>query len=126
MVTYGFLLYRHECFTRKYTTRKIHTKLHPGHEWPIFHILSSEDIISLILSLSPKLYLNSLVCDRNIFGLPRIRRSSAIFGTPRTFSKFSENVRERSSGIRNNFGKTLVIFRKWSKIDKNAVISVSI
>ena len=22
-------LYRHECFTGKYTTRKIHTKLHP-------------------------------------------------------------------------------------------------
>ena len=26
------------------TTRKIHTKLHPGLEWRIFHILTSEDI----------------------------------------------------------------------------------
>ena len=41
---YQFLLYRHECFTGKYTTRKIHTKLHPGLEWRIFHILTSEDI----------------------------------------------------------------------------------
>ena len=37
-------LYRHECFTGKYTTRKIHTKPHPGLEWHIFHILTSEDI----------------------------------------------------------------------------------
>ena len=37
-------LYRHECFTGKYTSRKIHTKLHPGPEWRIFHILTSEDI----------------------------------------------------------------------------------
>ena len=28
----------------KYTTRKIRTKPHPGLEWRIFHILTSEDI----------------------------------------------------------------------------------
>ena len=28
----------------KYTTRKFHTKLHPGLEWRIFHILANEDI----------------------------------------------------------------------------------
>jgi len=28
----------------KYNTRKIHTKPHPGLEWCIFHILTSEDI----------------------------------------------------------------------------------
>ena len=39
-----YLLYRHECLTRKYTTREIHTKPHPGLEWHIFHILTSEDI----------------------------------------------------------------------------------
>ena len=38
------LIYRHECFTGEYTTRKIHTKLHPGLEWRIFRILTSEDI----------------------------------------------------------------------------------
>ena len=38
------LFYRHECFTGKYTTRKIHTKPHPGLGWRIFHILTSEDI----------------------------------------------------------------------------------
>ena len=30
--------------------------------------------------------------------------------------KFSENVRERSSGLRNNFGKSSDIFGKWSEI----------
>ena len=45
---YGILLYRRECFTGKYTTLKIHTKLHPGTEWRIFHILTSEDIDDVI------------------------------------------------------------------------------
>ena len=31
-------------FTGKNTTRKIHTKLHPGLERRIFHILTGEDI----------------------------------------------------------------------------------
>ena len=43
-----YLLYRQECFTGKYTTRKIHTKLHPGPEWRIFHILTSENIDDVI------------------------------------------------------------------------------
>ena len=42
------LLYRQECFTRKFTTRKIHTKLQPGHEWRIFHIPTCEDIDDVI------------------------------------------------------------------------------
>ena len=42
-----YLLYRHQCFTGKYITRKIHTKPHPGLEWRIFHILTSEDIDAL-------------------------------------------------------------------------------
>ena len=48
------LLYSHGRFTGKYTTRKIHTKLHPGPEWHIFHILTSEntdDVISRFLRL---------------------------------------------------------------------------
>ena len=40
-------------------------------------------------------------------------KSLDIFGN---FQKFTENVRERSSGLRNNFGKSLEIFGKWSKI----------
>ena len=43
-----FLLYRQECFTGKYTTRKIHTQLHPGTELRIFHILTCEDIDDVI------------------------------------------------------------------------------
>ena len=62
-------------------------------------------MISVISSLSLKLYLSSLVYHRNIFGssskvFGNLRTSSDIFGN---FRKWSENVRERSSGLRNNF-----------------------
>ena len=58
-----------------------------------------------------------LVYHRNIFGsssevFGNIRQSSDIFGN---FRKFSENVRERSSAIRNNFGKSSEIFGRWSE-----------
>ena len=65
-------------------------------------------MISLISSLSLKLYLNSLVYHRNIFG-----SSSKVFGNLR---KFSENVRERSSCLRNNFEISSEIFGRWSEI----------
>ena len=75
-------------------------------------------ITSVISSLSLKLYLNSLVYHRNVFGssskfFGNLRTSSDIFGN---FRKFSGNVRERSSGIRNNFGKSSEIFGRWSEI----------
>ena len=55
-----------------------------------------------------KLYLNPLMYHRNIFGssskvFGNLRKSSDIFGN---FRKFSENVRERLSGLRNNFEKS--------------------
>ena len=64
------------------------------------------------------MYLNLLVHHRNIFGssskvFGNLRKSSDIFGD---FRKFTENVRERSSGLRNNFGKSSKIFGKWSEI----------
>ena len=40
----AFLSYRHECCTGKYNAREIHTKVHPGLEWRVFHILTSEGI----------------------------------------------------------------------------------
>ena len=49
-------------------------------------------------------------------GLPRklsLRQSSELLGN---FGKISENVRERSSGLWNNFGKSLEIFGKWLEI----------
>ena len=71
-------------------------------------------MISLILSLSLKVYLNSLVYHRNLF-----ESSSKVFGNLRTsskiFWKFSENVRESSSGLRSNFGKSSEISGKSSK-----------
>ena len=57
---------RHEWFTGKYTTHKMHTKPHPGLGWRIFHILTSKDIDDLP------------------------RKSSAIFGN---FEKIFGNVR---------------------------------
>ena len=41
-------IYRQECFSGKQTTRKVHTKLHSGLEWRIFHILTSDDIDAVI------------------------------------------------------------------------------
>ena len=89
--------------------------------------LISEDMISshvkismtsVISSLSLKLYLNSLMYHRNIFGssskvFGNLRQSSDIFGN---FRKSSENVRKRSSGLRDNFKKSSEIFGKWSEI----------
>ena len=113
------LLYRHECFTGKYTTRKIH-KNYIRDPSGLFSIIShvSLSMISLISSLSLKLYFNSLVYRRNIFGccskvFGNLRKSSDIFGN---FQKFSENVRDRSSGLRNNIGKSSEIFGRWSEI----------
>ena len=60
ILVFNFLLYRHECLTGKYTTRKIRTKPHPGLEWRIFHILTSEDIDDFKVSLL-KIVLNALV-----------------------------------------------------------------
>ena len=75
-------------------------------------------MISLISSLSIKLDLDSLVYHRNIFGpsskvFGNLRKSSDIFVN---FRKFSENILERSSGLRNNFGKCSEIFGRWSEI----------
>ena len=97
-VHYTSLLYRHECFTGKYTTRKIHKN----------YIRDlSLSMISLISSLFLKLYFNSLVYRRNIFGC-----CSKVFGNLR---KVSENVRDRSSGLRNNIGKSSEGGRKSSE-----------
>ena len=85
-VFYHSLLYRHVCFTEKYTTRKIHKKYirDPG---GLFSIIShvSLSMISLISSLSLKLYLNSLVYHR-VF-LESLRQSSEIFGHLQKFSE---------------------------------------
>ena len=91
------LLYRHECFTGKYTTRKIHTKPHPGLDSSGVFSISLQvkaSMISMNSSLSLKLYLNSLVYHQNIFG-----SSSEVFGNPRyssiiigSFGKCSETL----------------------------------
>ena len=75
-------------------------------------------MISVTSGLSLKLYLNSLVYHQNIFGsslkvFGNLRNFSDIFGNSR---KFSENVRERSSGLWENFGKSSEILGKRSEI----------
>ena len=88
------------------------------HMWR-YDIFTCEEIDdSVISSFSLKLYLNSLAYHRNIFGssskvFGNLRKSSDIFGN---FRKFSEHVRERSSGLRNNFRKSSEISGKWSEI----------
>ena len=64
-------------------------------------------MLSLISSLSLKLYLHLLVYDRNIFG-----SSSKIFGNLR---KFSENVWQCSCDPRTNFGESSESGRKSSE-----------
>ena len=56
-----FIICGHECFTGKYTTGKIHTKLHLGPEWPIFPILTSEDIDDVISRFFGVVTLNQFV-----------------------------------------------------------------
>ena len=74
-------------------------------KYEFYDVLTCEDIISSHVKIS-MISLISFVSYGNL------RRSSDIFGN---FRKFSENVRERSSSFRNNFGKSLEIFGKSSK-----------
>ena len=74
-------------------------------------------MISVISSLSLKLYLNSLVYHRNIFGssskfFGNLRKSSDIFGN---FRKFSENVRLAFATILKNLRKSSDRGRKSSE-----------
>ena len=45
--------------TEKYTTHKIHTKLHPGLKWHIFHTLTSDNIDDIISHFFMVVYANS-------------------------------------------------------------------
>ena len=108
---YHYLLYRHGCFTEKYTTRKIH-KNYIRDPSGLFSIIShvSLSIISLISSLSLKLYLNSLVYHRNIF-----ESSSKVFGNLRQSSGIFGNFREMFGSVRPAFGTILGNLRKSSE-----------
>ena len=126
---YIYLLYRHECFTGKYTTRKIH-KNYIRDPSGLFSIIShvSLSMISLISSLSLKLYLNSLVYHRNIFGssskvFENLRKSWDIFGNSR---KMFGNVRLAFEQFWKIFGNLRKVVGNLRKIIKNAVISMSI
>ena len=85
-------------------------------------------MLSLISSLSLKLYLNSLVYDQNIFGSSSkvFGQSSAIFGNLRSSSKFLKNVRQRSCDPRRNFGESSEIFGKCSEIFRKSSITPSL
>ena len=66
---------------------------------------------SVISSLSLKLYLNSSVYHRNIFG-----SSSKVFGNLRTSSEIIGKCSRTFVWLRDNFGKSSEIFGKWSEI----------
>ena len=62
----GYCLHRRESFTGKYTTGKIHTKLHPGlhyYYWRIFRILTTEDHLHLFFPLEHKIHIFSPPCN---------------------------------------------------------------
>ena len=105
------LLYRHGCFTEKYTTRKIH-KNYIRDPSGLFSIIShmSLSMISLISSLSLKLYFNSLVYHRNIFG-----SSSEAFGNLQQSSDIFGNSRKIFGNVRPPFGPSLENLRKSSE-----------
>ena len=84
------LLYRHECFTGKYTIRKIHTKPHQGLEWRIFHILTSEDIDT---------FADIIIVLKFVGVWPKYIR--IFLESLRQSSEFSENVRQRSRDLVN-------------------------
>ena len=122
----ALLLYRHGCFTEKYTTRKIH-KNNIRDPSGLFSIIShvSLSMISLISSLSLKLYINSLVYHRNIIG-----SSSEVFGNLRAYSeilgKCSGAFVRPSEQLWKIFGNLRKVVGNLRKIIKSAVISMSI
>ena len=78
-------------------------------------------IISLTSGLSLKLYLNSLVYHRNIFGssskvLGNLRQSSAIFGHLRKFSEILGKCSGTFIWSSGQFEKSSEIFGRWSEI----------
>ena len=103
-----------QCFTGKNTPFVKFKRNHIRDSSSVFSISSLVRIsmLSLISSLSHKLYLNSLVYDRNIFG-----SSSKVFG----------NLRKIFGNVRATFGQILENLRKFSENRQfNAVISMSI
>ena len=48
----NFVYYRHECFAGKYTSRKIHMKLHLAHDCRIFLIITSSENTDDVISRS--------------------------------------------------------------------------
>ena len=117
---WSLLLYRHKCFTRKYTIRKIHTKPHPGLEWHIFHIHRWYHWYQVCL-----LTCFSICCCmiKTSSGLPQ--KSSTIF---RNLRRSSENVWQCSltfEQVLENILKSSESGRKSLKIIKNSVVSVS-
>ena len=120
----------------KYTTRKIH-KNYIRDPSGLFSIISPVilSIRSMTSGLSLKLYLNSLVYHRNIFGsslevFGNLWKSSEIFGYLREFSeilgKCSRTFVWPSEQFWRIFEKLRKVVGNLRKIIKNAVISMSI
>ena len=55
----NFILFRHKCFTGKFTTLKILGKLYPGLEWRIFHVLPGKEIDDVISCVFIVVYPNN-------------------------------------------------------------------
>ena len=121
---YYLLLYRHECFTGKYTTRKIHK----NYIWDpsgLFFIIShvSLSIFSVISSVSLVLKFIGVSSKHLRVFLESLRQSSDIFGNSRKCSGMFVWPSEQFLKIFGNLRKVVGNLRK---IVKNAAISMSI
>ena len=112
--------FRHKYFTGKYTTRRIHTKLHPGLKWHIFHILTSEDIDDFtdLKFLINCYFIRWCMIETSRVFLESLRQSSEIFGHLHVW-KLSEIVWQRSRDLWTSFREFSEIFWKWSEIFQN-------
>ena len=102
LVLKAFLLYRHECFTGKYTTRKIHTKLIQESS-SVFSISSVVRILMISL-----LYFFIRWCTIET-------SSSKVSGNLRHFSLIFEHFRKVFGNVRVTFGQVLENLEKSSE-----------
>ena len=82
----------------------------PSGVFSVCHLCECHIIRSITAGLSLKLYLNSLVYHRNIFG-----SSSEVFGNLRTSSEIFGNFRKMSRNVRLAYGTILENLRKSSE-----------
>ena len=107
---------KHDIFTREDNKISSQVKITRYlQKWKYQVVVTSLKIAIVTATYSLKKSSDVLLYDQNIIGpsseiFGDLRKSSVIFG------KCLENVRKRSSSLRNNFGNFSEIFEKWLEI----------